>query len=343
MELITPLFIIKNKKNQKWYLNLNNYRNTHYQTLNKLKITFKEEMFEQIKQLPPIPTPVEITYTVYPPTARLFDISNVCSVIDKFLCDAITELGKWEDDNYTCVPRVIYEFGSIDKNFPRCEVSFKRINKIMKVFVTKEEMQLAVLAYFGLPINAEVALQDEPITVAYEEVSEVDAEDLVVVKQPRKRRRRKQNANTPRESQKEVQEVSPQVSADELAEQVASEVEPVNDAAFNEYPNVDGFEVQSESDNIEEKIVTPRNDIEIPEFVEDTEQDNEGLFESEVDDEPPFEEPYSSLFVDEEPTEESESLLNNTSGNDVSLFDEVIAETPEEDELPVNETPSLFL
>lgn len=85
-------------------------------------------MFSQIQSLPNIPVPVEITYTVYPPNKRLFDIANVCSVIDKFLCDAITELGKWEDDNYLFVPRVIYQFGSIDKENPRCEVTFKRIS-----------------------------------------------------------------------------------------------------------------------------------------------------------------------------------------------------------------------
>lgn len=191
----------------------------------------------------------------------------------------------------------------------------------MKVTVTKQEMQLAVLAYFGLPINAEVTLESEELDETTQDISNVDSEDVVVVKQPRKRRRRKQNANTQSESSEEVQEVSPQVSADELAEQVESEVEPVNDTAFNEYPNVDGLEVQSETVGIEEEITAPRNDIEIPEFVGGTSDDDDIPFEVSNED----------------------SLLDNTGGNDVSLFAEVIAETPEEDELPVNETPSLFL
>ena len=191
----------------------------------------------------------------------------------------------------------------------------------MKVFVTKSEMQLAVLAYFGLPINAEVELEGEEPVVVAEEVVEAEVEEVSSVKPRKRRRRSKQNDTASSESLQEVQEVSPQVSADELAEQVESEVEPVNDTTFNEYPNVDGIVVQSESDSIEEEIVAPRNDIEIPEFVGGTSDDEDLTFE----------------------VSEEDSLLANTGGNDMSLFAEVIAETPEEDELPVNETPSLFL
>lgn len=209
----------------------------------------------------------------------------------------------------------------------------------MKVFVTKSEMQLAVLAYFGLPINAEVELEGEEPVVVAEEVVEAEVEEVSSIKPRKRRRRRKQNDTASSEPSEEVQEVSPQVSADELAEQVESEVEPVNDTALNEYPNVDGIEVQSESDSIEEDIVAPRNDIEIPEFVGGT-SDDEAPFD--VGTGATYVESFESLFENDEENEE-ESLTINTGGNDVKLFEEVIAETPEEDELPVNETPSLFL
>lgn len=203
----------------------------------------------------------------------------------------------------------------------------------MKVFVTKNEMQLAVLAYFGLPITAEVELEGTEPEVIAEEIVEAEVDEVASIK-PRKRRRRnkQQNDGVSSEPQQEVPEVLPQVATDELSEQVESEGQ-VNDTAFNEYPNVDGFEVQFESPSNKEEIDAPRNDIEIPEL-----------------DDVPFDvgtgatyvESFESLFENEEEHEEEPIIVNN-GGNDVKLFEEVIAETPEEDELPVNETPSLFL
>lgn len=122
MQILTsPLFIQKSKK-IKWFLNLNNYRNTHYLVLNRMKLKFKEIMHDQIMKMDIIEGSVVISYTIYPPTKRKFDISNPCSVIDKFLCDAITEYGKWDDDNYHIVRSVLYKFGAIDKQNPRCEI-----------------------------------------------------------------------------------------------------------------------------------------------------------------------------------------------------------------------------
>lgn len=84
-------------------------------------------MSPQLEEIRFISKPVQITYTIFPPTKRLFDIANVGSVIDKFFCDAVTELNKWEDDNYKQIPKVIYAFGSIDKTNPRCEIHIEEI------------------------------------------------------------------------------------------------------------------------------------------------------------------------------------------------------------------------
>ena len=127
IKLVSPLYVVKNKKGDKWYLNLNNYRNTHFQSLNNYKKKYKEVMVPQIQEIEPITSPIRITYTIYPETRRSFDIANVGSVIDKFLCDAIVELGKLEDDNYKHLPEVIYEFGSIDKLNPRCEITIETL------------------------------------------------------------------------------------------------------------------------------------------------------------------------------------------------------------------------
>jgi Holliday junction resolvase RusA-like endonuclease len=107
-------------------LNLNEYRNTHFQTLNNLKKRFKGRMEGQIRELP-ILNRIEIHYTLYPASKRLCDVANILSVVDKFFCDALSELGKIEDDNYLFIPRVSYSFGQVDKNNPRAEILIKEI------------------------------------------------------------------------------------------------------------------------------------------------------------------------------------------------------------------------
>lgn len=121
-KLILPLSVdvSTKKKDKKFILNLNNYRNTHYFTLNKAKIVFKEVMEDQIKLLPALDR-VRIHYWLYPGSKREMDVSNVCSVQDKFLCDAIVEHNKMVDDNYKFLPGVAFDFGEVDPNNPRVE------------------------------------------------------------------------------------------------------------------------------------------------------------------------------------------------------------------------------
>lgn len=105
-------------------LNLNQYRNALYHLLNDSKIAFKEYMQEQIKQLPEIKDTAlySVTYTVFAGSNRLFDVSNICCIVDKYFMDALVEEGKIPDDNYKIVPKVIYSFGAIDKDNPRVEI-----------------------------------------------------------------------------------------------------------------------------------------------------------------------------------------------------------------------------
>jgi len=86
-----------------------------------MKILYKSLMEPQIEKLPVFDR-IHITYTVYPKTRRLCDVSNVCSIHDKFFCDALVELGKLSDDNYKYLPEVVYRFGSVDKDNPRVDI-----------------------------------------------------------------------------------------------------------------------------------------------------------------------------------------------------------------------------
>lgn len=83
-------------------------------------------MAAQILALPVL-SRITITYTVFPKTKRLCDVSNVCTVHDKFFCDALVELGRLPDDNYTFIPGIKYLFGEVDKVNPRVEIMIKEL------------------------------------------------------------------------------------------------------------------------------------------------------------------------------------------------------------------------
>jgi hypothetical protein len=83
-------------------------------------------MTDVIELLPELKK-IELTYTVFPKTRRLCDVSNVCSVHSKFFLDALVELGKIPDDNYKYVPREIFQIGEVDPDNPRVEITIKEI------------------------------------------------------------------------------------------------------------------------------------------------------------------------------------------------------------------------
>lgn len=146
-KLNLPIRVPVSKKSY-FLINLNVYRNAHYQILNKAKQTFKEMVMKEIKQLPFFNS-ISLTYVLYPQTHRKQDVANVCSVVDKFFCDALTEAGKLTDDNYDYLKNIHYCFGSVDPSNPRVEVyiqnifnnSFKEKDMNIQVQFTQEDVQ----------------------------------------------------------------------------------------------------------------------------------------------------------------------------------------------------------
>lgn len=117
LKIICPLCVPVGKKN--YSLNLNVYRNTHFRVLAVAKKNYKLL----------IKTPrgikldkVRLIYTLYPKTKRKMDISNVCSIVDKFVCDVLVDRGIIEDDNMEVVKEITYKIGEIDKKEPRVEL-----------------------------------------------------------------------------------------------------------------------------------------------------------------------------------------------------------------------------
>lgn len=116
---------VRKKKN--FYLNLNKYKQWHFQESNQLKKLFKIAVAKDIRQLEPLETQCRIIYTIYYPNKRAFDIDNVGAVVSKFNNDALTEFGILVDDNYNYIPEIVFRFGGIDKENPRCDVTIEEI------------------------------------------------------------------------------------------------------------------------------------------------------------------------------------------------------------------------
>lgn len=123
IRLESPLAVKVNSKRQ-FILNLNNYRNAYFRTLNTAKIAYKKFMEEQI--LSEIYKPLKkiaIQYKVFKGDRRRFDIGNITSIHQKFFEDAIVELGKLPDDRHENLPMTFDTFGGISTDKPRVEIT----------------------------------------------------------------------------------------------------------------------------------------------------------------------------------------------------------------------------
>lgn len=124
-KIISPLKVVQSKKKM-FILNLNNYRNAHYMTLNTVKRNYKEAVREQVEQLPEFKK-VIIHYELYPKTRRRTDIGNVTAIHKKFFEDALVELGRIPDDSFDHVIGSTESFGCVDSTNPRVEILITEI------------------------------------------------------------------------------------------------------------------------------------------------------------------------------------------------------------------------
>lgn len=119
---ITVVLPRKTKKDKVIPLNLNWYRNCHFQISNQVKILYCELMRFQIEKLPVFEKINSISYLWFPATNRSSDTANVCCIVDKFFCDALVNLGRITDDNHNLIPTLHYSFGAVSKQNPRVEI-----------------------------------------------------------------------------------------------------------------------------------------------------------------------------------------------------------------------------
>lgn len=114
----------KRKDDLVFPLNLNAYRNANFHILNDAKIRFKEIVTPLIKDIPKL-TGCGMDLVLFPGSKHKCDVSNVCSIVEKFFNDAFVEAGKLDDDNYTFVPVSRYTFGGVDIKNPRVELTIE--------------------------------------------------------------------------------------------------------------------------------------------------------------------------------------------------------------------------
>jgi hypothetical protein len=138
-----PLSVPVTKKGRHWHLNLNQYRNTHFQTLNKAKVAFHDIVAPRLKALPRM-SAVRLVYTLFPRNNQLCDTNNICSIVDKFFSDTLVSCGIIEDDNFRIVVGSAFEYGEIDKSDPRVEVTIEPVGSTTEIAEddqTKRETQ----------------------------------------------------------------------------------------------------------------------------------------------------------------------------------------------------------
>lgn len=121
-----PLMVYVSK-NKKVALNLNTYRNLHFQLNNKAKKMLLESLKREqlIEGLLPAP-PFEFIYKIYRRDKRRSDLMNIGSIVDKFVSDALVTLGYITDDNTDVIKKVTVIDGGVDKINPHARLEVKK-------------------------------------------------------------------------------------------------------------------------------------------------------------------------------------------------------------------------
>lgn len=144
--------------NKDFPINLNHYRNAHFQELNNAKIKFAKLVSPLLGSILCMES-CTLFYAIFPPSKRECDISNVCSIADKFFSDTLVSSGKITDDNFKVIPNISFSYGQVDPLNPRIEVTITPIGKTsnslepkdkdMQIILSQEEITEAITAYVG--------------------------------------------------------------------------------------------------------------------------------------------------------------------------------------------------
>lgn len=126
LKIVMPTYLLMwvNKK-KRYALNLNTYRNLHFQVNNNLKKKYKEIIKEQVKEFT-TSYPIEIKVIYYNWTKRKSDLENNCIVHIKYLLDALVEEHRIKTDDYDTVKRIEFVYWWYEKDNGRVEIDIKQ-------------------------------------------------------------------------------------------------------------------------------------------------------------------------------------------------------------------------
>ena len=120
---------VRVSKTKDFILNLNVFRNTHYRVLSMAKRRYSDIVADAAPHIDYTIERCELKVILFPKTRRRADLSNACSVVDKFAMDTLQDIGYFNDDDYHTIPKVTYEFGYVDKENPRFEIEIKVLQR----------------------------------------------------------------------------------------------------------------------------------------------------------------------------------------------------------------------
>jgi len=124
VKIIMPLYFMverKTKDDKKCVINLNQYRNWHYQLSNLLKKKYCEYAWHQLKDHT-FNFEISLKFVLYKEKNYKQDRSNALSIHEKFFCDAMVYAGCIGDDNDKFIESSHYYTGGVDRNNPRVEI-----------------------------------------------------------------------------------------------------------------------------------------------------------------------------------------------------------------------------
>ena len=124
-----PIYWHKNKS-KKILLNMNSYRNLNFHVSNKIKKAVHKWVVNNISSLPVLKPPLKFEYTIYRKTKRKTDLGNIGAVVDKFIADALVNIGFIEDDNTDIIKKIVFIDGGVLPDNPHCDLVITEIDTV---------------------------------------------------------------------------------------------------------------------------------------------------------------------------------------------------------------------
>lgn len=122
-KLELPFYVHMGK--ERLSLSMNKVQHLHWTKKRKLKALYQSILRAQIPK-DAIRERVSLELVIHAPDRVRRDRSNMLSIHEKFVCDALVDHGVLEDDNDKFIESTTYRTGEIDKQNPRVDLFIRR-------------------------------------------------------------------------------------------------------------------------------------------------------------------------------------------------------------------------